>query len=408
MDVKLVLRKILWEMLSKRRDLIYHAAPLYDEFSPWSLDKLWKVFEAIMTDPSANDIIIFVDGLDESSESTRDRFLSRVTSLFNGLTVLPRRTINFVLSSRPGAVDQRPEMRDLSTNLKLEDDSSSRKSIHADIQIYVETILARLYSNYGQGKGKTSSLAASIAARSEGSFLWATLVMERVQREFDGNEKILKQILAQCPPKLEGIYYKALRETEFHRAKIRKSFGILLTAKRPLTLDEFSFALAVEAHHHTLESLEGAHSEESGFLSYIHNHLGIFIKIDAGTITYRHESVKDFIFNKLRILEGQQPEEYNSRVDAWLDLSEEKAEWITANCCISFLKLDIFAGPRSSVEIDAERWEVSGLATMRLNSEPETPTTETLKTSGTSASDRDTEIFRIPFYGYAALNWGYH
>ena len=65
-----------------------------------------------------------------------------------------------------------------------------------------------------------------------------------------------------------------------------KTFGIILAAKRLLTLAEFKFALSVEAHHRSLESLQATTDEDSSFLSFIQDRLRNFIKEDAATITF--------------------------------------------------------------------------------------------------------------------------
>lgn len=404
-NTRLVVRNILWEMLSKRHGLLRHATPYHDEFSPWSLDKLWRVFQAAMADPKASDTIILVDGLDECSAVMRDRFFSGLISCFDSTQASSGKTITFVLTSRSGIIDQRPEMKGLSTYLKLDEDRSLRGFIHTDIKNYVGAILARLYRNQNKDEGQIASLATSIAKRSEGSFLWAVLVMEMAEKQVYGNDEDLKRVLAECPPKLEGIYYKSLQTMQFHKVKIRKTFGILLAAKRPLTLAEFQFALAVEPHHRSLDSLEAARDQDSGFLLFIRDHLGIFIKTDATTITYRHESVRDFMFRKLSVLEDQEPGNYSSKIGTWLDLSEEKAEWTLAKSCVSFLRLDIFAEPRTSFDIDAENWEATGFGEIQLESEPSAATPQT---PITPAPNRNSRIFKIPFFEYAASKWGYH
>ena len=401
-DMGLILRKILWDMLSKRHDLIHHAVAQFDKFSAWSRERFWRVFQAVLTDPKAKNTLILVDGLDECSASMRNDFLSRLASCYKGLQASSCSTINVILSSRSGVIDHEPEFKDLSTYLRLDEDRSLRQFIHMDIEKYVGAILSKMLYNNRNDEGQIALLAISIADRSEGSFLWAALVMERAQEQFCGDIKDLERILTECPPKLEGIYYQSLQELDFHRAKIRKTFGIVLAAKRPLTLVEFKFALAVEAHHRSLESLQAATDEDSSFLSFIQDRLGIFFKKDATTITFRHESVRDFIFNKLNALEDQDSTKYSSRTGMWLDLSKEKAERIMAECCVLFLKLDDFTEPRSSFERDIDNWEDAGFPTLQLDSEPDSPTPITPNL------DQYSRKLKVPFFEYAASKWGYH
>ena len=195
---------------------------------------------------------------------------------------------------------------------------------------------------------------------------------------------------------------------DYNQAKIRKTFGIILAAKRPLTLSEFKFALAIETHHQNLEGLKTTQEKESNFLTYPQNDFGDFITMRDNTITYSHESVKDFFFNKLNALEAQEPETYNSKIGTWLDLSKEKADAIIAKSCILFLKLDDFIEPRASFDKDLEIWEATGFGTMHLDGEPNSPGLVTPITPVAASLDQDSRMFNIPFYDYAASKWGYH
>ena len=352
-----------------------------------------------MTDPKVNSTFILVDGLDECSATIRNDFLSRLASCYQGLQASFCSNVNVILSSRS---IYEPEFNDLSTYLLLDEDHSLRRFVHMDIEKYVRTILSKSYYNHCNDKGRIALLAKSIADRSDGSFLWAVLVMERAQNQGCNSDKDLERILSECPLKFEGIYYQALLELDLHQLKIRKAFGIVLAVKRSLTLAEFKLALAIETHHRSLESLQAAAERESSFLSLIHDRLGIFFKTDAITIAVRHESVRDFIFNKLNVFEDRDSVAHRSRVGTWLDLSIKKAEQIVAECCVLFLKLYDFAEPRSSLERQIEVTEDSGFAALQLDDEPDS------LTPVTPSFDQYHQKIKVPFFEYAASKWGYH
>ena len=405
-DARLALRRILWELLSKRHDLISHATPYFDEYSQWSLETLWRVLEAVMTDSKAREIVVIMDGLDECSNLMKSNFFDRLASCLEHLRSLSRTTIRFVLSSRSVTAEERPELHSLSTSLRLDENRSVRTRVHQDIERYVQSILARLYRQYRINEDRIPTIAGYIATRSEGSFLWAVLVMEEAERQFySGNEEHLTKILEECPSKLEGIYYKALQHVDYHRVKIRESFGLILAAKRPLTISEFQAALAVDSDHDTLRDVQSSREDDASFLMYLRNNLGLFIHIDTATITYRHDSVKDFVFNKLPALQRQHSQEHGSDFAYWLDLSEEQAETIMAKSCMSFLKLEDFAKSKRESDVLADLWEDAGFANMQLEGDFSPQPSSSPVVIGL---DQETRMSSIPFFEYAASHWFQH
>ena len=201
-NTKLILRKILWEMLSKRHELIHHAVRHFDEFSPWSPPRLWRVFRGIMTDPSATDSLFLLDGLDECKERMRNDFLSNLALCFKDGEASSLKTITIILSSRSGLINRGPEFKDFATYLKLDEDRSLRQLIQKDIENYFRMTLSELLGSHWKDEDEIAIIAKSIADRSEGSFLWTALIMERAQKQFYGDIRHLEQILMECPPNL--------------------------------------------------------------------------------------------------------------------------------------------------------------------------------------------------------------
>ena len=319
--------------------------------------------------------------------------------------------ISFVLSGRTSGL--LPKLKANTSYLELDQNPVLQKCVTTDIRRFVLHNL--MYDDQFSARDdpdssvKPEALANTIATKSGGSFLWASLILEILQTKSFFNNRQAEKIISVCPPDLCGVYYESLAKIDHESYKyIVKSFHILLAARRPLTKTEFKFALAVESGHQSLETPQRAVKEDlSRIIGYIRNILGNLVQTTGTTITLRHHSVKDFLLNRLATSQDSRqpkPPEYSSDLSEAFRMSINDAEKTLARCCISFLNLEEFAKKRSAWEEDTKIWEDSGLGAISISAEdtPKSPN------SIYSEADREFHMAQIPFFEYAASNWGLH
>lgn len=268
-----------------------------------------------------------------------------------------------------------PELKAKYSYFKLDQDPALRKHIAADIRRFVlHDFLCGNHFSSSDGSDqsvKLEALADMIATKADGSFLWVSLVLEKLHASPFFNTQQAEESISQCPPDLYGVYYESLARVDPERRKdIVKSFHIKLAARRPLTVVEFQIALAVKSGHQSLEALQQAVEKELDHTtSYIRNVLGNLIRTTETITTLRHQSVKDFLLNRLVAPQDSQQQnhpEHSSDLRAVFRMSMNEAEETLVECCISFLNLEEFAEKRSDEDEEREKWEDSGLGALSV------------------------------------------
>lgn len=412
-NATMLLQGLLWDIVWQRHDLIRHALKYYwsnKSSHAWSYDDLWRIFQAILDDQRISSVCVIIDALDECNGKDRSRFLRDVGEYLERRSESATCSNNFILSSRPTITGKLPGLKENSSYMKLDQDAVLRGYMITDIRRFVlDGLLCDepLSSCNGQSV-RPEALADKIATKSEGSFLWASLILDELQTRLilDADE-----FISQCPPDLYGVYNESLAKVKpDDRKEVVKSLHILLAAKRPLTLAEFKVALAVESRHQTLEAVQLKIDKVVQIETYLLKMLGNLVRISDTTnttITLRHQSVKDFLLNRLSVPhDSRQPKtpEHSSDVSDEFRMSMDEAENTLAGCCISLLKLEDFAEKRSSTDGDREVWEDSGLGAISVWGE-NTPTSPV-----TISRDFDRQCCKsqTPFFDYAASNWGLH
>ena len=140
--------------------------------------------------------------------------------------------------------------------------------------------------------------------------------------------------------------------------------------------------------------------------SCFQNVLSSLIRINEFTITLRHQSVKDFLLNRLPSMQDsrrQEPVEHHPALADIFGMSMGGAESTLAECCINFLNLDDFNRKRSDVDETTEMCEDAGLWAIS--------TTPELTPKSPVSISREDHIFHEPrneFFEYAAATWGFH
>lgn len=408
-----LLKGLLSSIFHQRHDLIHHLLELWLPFQPWQYKDLWRIFQTILDDPRSSGICVIIDALDECDPTARVDFLEDLSLYLNQRSKSGKMQATFVLSSRLTTVENMEELQPLTTYLKLDRDAIIQGHVAADIRHYVLHELQALLID-GQlfpkdcrdRSANVESLAATIASKSEGSFLWASLIVGEVKRRSFIRPRDVEDFISECPPGLHSFYYEALANVNSGmRENIIKSLHIILAAKKPLTVAEFMSALAVQRHHQTLGGVRIAEQDIQPILSWLERNLSILIKIDGSTITFRHQAVRSFLLNDLAKPQHsnmqRQAAEHDLGICNAFRISMQEAESSLAVSCIYYLKLGDFEAKKRPQEVSMAPWEESGSGV---------PFTRPTTLSDPIARERfdDTPEPNTLFFDYAACHWGGH
>ncbi|EJP63254.1 Pfs, NACHT, and Ankyrin domain protein [Beauveria bassiana ARSEF 2860] len=164
-------------------------------------DALWGVLEDVLGDAKSGQLYFILDGLDECDAESQHFLLVKLTSLFLSTSVAAQDiSIKLIMTSRPSTdmdilfAETSPAILDISIHSGM---------VNADLTAYIDQkvdVIAREKS-YPEDLAKETK--AALRRGAEGTFLWASLVIQDLRRaalfEVEG-------ILGNLPKGLYGVY----------------------------------------------------------------------------------------------------------------------------------------------------------------------------------------------------------
>ncbi|KAI0410495.1 hypothetical protein F5X98DRAFT_368766 [Xylaria grammica] len=228
-------RSLLLQLLEKLPDLQEVLDPPsrfgqgHNDDGSWEIDVLQSLFSAAMAKLGRRQVMCFVDALDECGESQVRDMVEYFEQL--GQSALDSEGKLYIcFSSRhyPTICIQNGR------TLTLEDQPGHSQ----DLEKYVRSKLQA-------GKGKDIKLIRTeLLQKAAGVFMWVVLVVNILNEEFQrGRIFAVKKRLQETPAELSALFKDILRRDNKNMDDLLLSIQWILYAKRPMTPEEFYYAV---------------------------------------------------------------------------------------------------------------------------------------------------------------------
>ncbi|EME89542.1 uncharacterized protein MYCFIDRAFT_76886 [Pseudocercospora fijiensis CIRAD86] len=233
-----ILRGLLLLLLRKQPALCDHllndfavkGESLFD-----SIESLWPVFEAVITDGILGNLLLQIDGLDECEENSRDLLVSRFGGLLRKgsckrmkVVVTSRviRTANDLANDFPGATQR--IMMDVG-------------KVNIDLQRFIEYEVEDIAKRCNWDSDLKAEVNEQVKSRDGGTFVWVSLALKTVSKKRP--HQVIHE-LSQLPLGLRDLYARILHEIPSdERDTVYRVLVLVVAARAPLSLDEISIAL---------------------------------------------------------------------------------------------------------------------------------------------------------------------
>ena len=290
---------------------------LGDKFSA-NTNSLWEVLGKVIRDCKTDPVYILIDGIDRLPESLCKELIRRILGL------MEIRSVKIFLSSRniPHITDSLPCDPAKCTKIDLDTNSFVARD--------VETFIRRRVGAWGWDVDLSERAIEALVAKSEGTFLWASLAMENLACLSSGPD--FDAILEKPLPELQDLYRKmllSLTEREGSEKVLHIIQNVAL-ALRPLTFGEFGHILDwTKQKISTEQPIYGGPSSESRFRAEkeirtcLKSSLG-FLRANAETVSIVHHTAIEFLFDV-------------NRKDGLRVLSKSKADLTISWECFRYL-----------------------------------------------------------------------
>jgi len=253
---------------------------------------LWKVLRNAIRDFQTDPVYILIDGLDGLRGRSHRELIGKILGL------MEIRTVKIFLSSR--------DVPHIANNLSS--DPSEYTKINLDTTSFVKEDV-KAFIKYRMGKeGWDANLmeraTETLLANSEGTFLWASLVIENLALS-SGSD--FGKFLKKPPLKLEDVYRKMLRTllSRVGSGDVLSMIRSVALALRPLTFAELGYILEriktrarAKLQPSRMEtSRKSQPTTEEEIKMYVGSSLG-FLRVTTTTVSIVHHTAIEYLFDR--------------------------------------------------------------------------------------------------------------
>lgn len=277
-----IIKGLILRLVKQKKELMdslrCHWEPKNERFSKdvTSWQALWEIFLEMLVHCECQRIYIIVDALDECQDNDMADFLKSLVR--TGLDAPSR--VKWLLTSRPLDSAERELLSgtdQLLVSLELNSSHVSKA-----VKTYVATKVDDLDRRHGYGETLRRKVETELTEKSEGTYLWVSLVCQEL--EGVSSDKALSTI-QDLPLGLYSLYHRALRQVgEGGSATAKKCMRLLkvmMLAYRPLNVAEVG-------------SVTGL-SDQVAAIEELVNRSASFIKRRGADVEFVHQSARDYL-----------------------------------------------------------------------------------------------------------------
>ncbi|KAI8632076.1 hypothetical protein F5Y19DRAFT_472961 [Xylariaceae sp. FL1651] len=287
----------------------------------WKIDVLRQLFSAAISILGRRRVICLVDALDECSESQVRDMVDHFEELGNS-ALEAKGKIYVCFSSR-----HYPVIRvKYGWTLVLEDQIGHYQNLEKYIRRELQV-----------GGGKDAELVrTTLLEKVAGISLWVVPVVNILNKEFhSGGILAVKRRLQETPAEISEVLKHILGRSSKDVADLLLCIQWLLYAKRPLTTEEFYYAVVtgLKPEQKTLDEWDPQQISKDDMKRFISSSSkGLAVTLKFGTVQFYNNSIRDFLLRAggIRDLWPGPEADYHSGSHNQL-----------RNCCNAYLKTDI-------------------------------------------------------------------
>jgi hypothetical protein len=329
---------LLHQLFSQKKRLLRHAMSEFKDNGsklPGLFRALWNILTKAAADPEAGDVICVLDALDECEESGRFELIDTLNYFYRN-TAGDRgdhTTLKFLVTSRPYFNIERSfaELTGTFPTIRLAGEEET-ESIKREIDIVIKARVEKIGTKLMLDDSEQSSLENDILNITHRTYLWLKLIFEEIEQRLAITKKRLRGIVGSIPATLDKAYEAILERSE-DKKQARKLFHIIVSAVRPLTLQEMNVALAIDKGSRSKEDLDL--EREDRFRTTVRNLCGLFVSVIDSRIYLIHQTAKEFLVKNDTI--------YDSSMGTWKhSLEPRESNLALAEICISYLLFTVF------------------------------------------------------------------
>ncbi|KAM0270235.1 hypothetical protein ACHAQH_009517 [Verticillium albo-atrum] len=298
------LSAVLHQLFDAKRgsELIQYAKDPFTSYGEKlrnNFHQLWDILTNCAKSPNAGEIVCALDALDECDETGRKEILMKLKAFDKAQSRL-----KFLITGRPydHLEDEFKGLSEKGVCIQLDGDDKSEE-IGEEINLVIDhkvNIIAEHWEHFGVEHRQ--QLSERLKEMENRTYLWLHLTMDIIEKRRSKYRKYssIKRLLEQLPLDAFEAYEKILNHSQ-DKAKAKCLLQIILTAKRPLTLQELNHCFALQEEQfgenisYTYDDLQAELEPSMTFAGTVRNLCGLFISVHDGKASFIHKTARDFL-----------------------------------------------------------------------------------------------------------------
>ena len=341
-ELSTALCAVLHQLFRSQPHLLRHARKAWEENGNALVreeDELWRILLSASSDPEAPDVILVLDAIDECKREDRKRLIKKLSQFYENTqsNISQGVKLKFLITSRPYDDIQQgfsripswlPEIR-----LRGEEETDQ---IRNEIELVIEHQVELLSRDLTLNPEIMARIKQRLLGMEHRTYLWLYLAMEYIRDTYHDCLKPATEVIDSLPSTVDEAYEQILSKVApKHGERVKQILGIVVGARRPLTVVEMALAL----------DLDSSDPKTSADLTIDKDHVrrnirqwcGLFVSVYNSEIHLIHQTAKEFLLRQSHPMASNQFHWKSCLNNINIDL-------IMARICITCLTLEDVRG----------------------------------------------------------------
>ena len=284
-----VLRSLLYLLIDQQPSLISYiqkqhdlaGKSLFEDTNAWV--SLSNIFTTVLQDPNLKSTYLIIDALDECVATDLPKLLDFIVKKSS---VSPR--VKWIVSSRNWpSIEKKLNTTTQGVWLCLE---LNKSSVSAAVTSYIQFKVNQLARENEYDNDTRNAIQHYLLSNANGTFLWVALVCQELVDISGWNAEELSKAF---PPGLDLLYKRMLGGiySSRHSQLCKSILAVISVVRRPITLDELA----------SFVDMPTRRPGNYKVLAEIIGLCGSFLTLQEHTVSFVHQSAKDFLVEKAYI-----------------------------------------------------------------------------------------------------------
>ncbi|KAF5494939.1 Vegetative incompatibility protein HET-E-1 [Colletotrichum siamense] len=259
--------------------------------------QLWKILVDCASHFKSREIVCVLDALDECSAQGRREILQALDSV--GKVYYSSLRLKFLITSRPYD-DLEVSFDKIATAksyIRFDGDDKSEE-IHREIDLVIDHKVSEFGKDFREEHRQ--AISDRLKAMENRTYLWLHLTLSIIDEKRSAYRKpsSIQTLLSRLPSSVDDAYERILSRSQ-NQEQAKCLLSIILTATRPLSLEEVNYALtAQERNFRNFEAFEDDMWPSDGLKTTVKNLCGLFINVFEEKVSFIHQTAREFLTTK--------------------------------------------------------------------------------------------------------------